>query len=83
MERCTVLGLEIRDYSVRSTSSKRNLRRSRPVLAEPLPNDNCKTDPDLAAIVAAAPELPAAIRAGIVAMVKSASKVGLSDHGKP
>ena len=38
-----------------------------------LPTDICKTDPDLAAVVAAWPELPAAIRAGIVAMVKAAS----------
>jgi hypothetical protein len=38
-----------------------------------LPTDTCKTDPDLAAVVAAWPELPEAIRAGIVAMVKTAS----------
>jgi hypothetical protein len=37
-----------------------------------LPTDTCKTDPDLAAVVAAWPELPEAIRAGIVAMVKTA-----------
>jgi hypothetical protein len=30
-------------------------------------------DPDLAAVVAAWPELPVAIRAGIVAMIKAAS----------
>jgi len=34
--------------------------------------DTCKTDPGLAAVVAAWPELPEAIRAGIVAMVKAA-----------
>jgi hypothetical protein len=33
-------------------------------------------DPDLAAVVAAWPELPAAIKAGIVAMVKAASSKG-------
>jgi hypothetical protein len=38
-----------------------------------LPNDTCKTDPDLAAVVEAWPTLPAAIRAGILAMVKAAS----------
>jgi hypothetical protein len=31
------------------------------------------TDPDLAAVVAAWPELPPAVRAGILAMVKAAS----------
>ncbi len=36
-------------------------------------HDTCKTDPDLAAVVAACPELPGAIKAGIVAMVKAAS----------
>jgi hypothetical protein len=34
-------------------------------------HDTCQTDPDLAAVVAAWPELPEAIRAGIVAMVKA------------
>jgi hypothetical protein len=38
-----------------------------------LPNDTCKTDPELATVVAAWPELPAALRAGIVAMVKASS----------
>jgi hypothetical protein len=37
-----------------------------------LPTDTCKTDPELAAVVATWPELPEAIRAGIVAMVKAA-----------
>ena len=41
-----------------------------------MPNDTCKTDPDLAALVAAWPGLPEAIRAGIVAMVKAASGKG-------
>ena len=39
----------------------------------PLPTDTCKTDPDLAAVVAAWSELPEAIKAGILAMVKAAS----------
>ena len=34
------------------------------------PSNPCKTDPDLAAVVAAWPDLLEAIRAGIVAMVK-------------
>jgi hypothetical protein len=39
----------------------------------PVIHDTCQNDPDLAAIVAAWPELPAAIRAGILAMVTAAS----------
>jgi hypothetical protein len=38
-----------------------------------LPTDTCKTDPDLAAVVTAWPALPAAIKAGILAMVRAAS----------
>jgi hypothetical protein len=38
----------------------------------PVLHDACKTDPDLAAVEAAWPELPEAIRAGILAMVKAA-----------
>jgi len=38
-----------------------------------MPNDTCKTDPDLAAVVAAWSELPYSIKAGILAMVKAAS----------
>jgi hypothetical protein len=37
-----------------------------------LPTDTCNTDPDLAAVVAAWPDLPGAIRTGILAMVKAA-----------
>jgi len=36
-----------------------------------LPNDVCKTDPDLGAVMAAWPELPEAIKADIVVMVKA------------
>jgi hypothetical protein len=47
-----------------------------------LPKDTCKTypiptvlaDPDLAAVVNAWPELPEAIKAGILAMVKAAQR---------
>jgi hypothetical protein len=39
-----------------------------------LRHDTCQTDPDLAAVVAAWDRLPEAVRAGIVAMVKAASK---------
>jgi hypothetical protein len=39
-----------------------------------LRHDACQTDPDLARIVDAWPTLPEAVRAGIVAMVKAATK---------
>jgi hypothetical protein len=39
-------------------------------------HDTRNIDPDLAIVVAAWPELPEAIRAGIVAMVKAASGAG-------
>jgi hypothetical protein len=42
-------------------------------LAHRLPTDTCPADPDLAAVVAAWPGLPEAIRAGIVAMVNAAA----------
>jgi hypothetical protein len=35
-------------------------------------HDTCQTYPDLAAVVDAWPELPEALKAGIVAMVKAA-----------
>ena len=53
-----------------------DLRQPVPSVAHHLPTDTCKTDPGLAAAVAAWPELPEAIRAGIVAMVKAASGKG-------
>ena len=42
-------------------------------VADHLPNDTCRTDPDLAAVVEAWPDLPEALKAGILAMVKAAS----------
>ena len=51
-----------------------SLRQGHSQVAEHLPNDTCQTDPDLAAVVAAWPELPEAIRTGIVAMVKAAER---------
>jgi hypothetical protein len=58
----------------RKGKCRQDLRQSNRAVAEHLPNDTCQTDPDLAAVVAAWPELPAALRAGIVAMVGAASK---------
>jgi hypothetical protein len=42
-------------------------------VAHHLPTDACRTDPDLAAVVSAWPDLSEAIKAGILAMVKAAS----------
>jgi hypothetical protein len=39
-----------------------------------LPTDTCQTEPDLAAVIAAWDRLPAAVKAGIVAMVQAAAK---------
>ncbi len=50
----------------------KDLREPAPAVTHHLPTDTCKTDPGLAAVVAACLELPEAIRAGIVAMVKAA-----------
>jgi hypothetical protein len=36
-------------------------------------HDSCQTDPDLAQIIAAWDRLPAAVKAGIVAMVQAAA----------
>jgi hypothetical protein len=43
-------------------------------LAPSLLHDNCPDDPELAAVVAAWPRLPEAIRAGIMAMMSAALK---------
>jgi len=43
-----------------------------------LPNDICRTYPDLAAAVNAWPDLPESLKAGIVAMVKAAKSTLLS-----
>jgi hypothetical protein len=40
----------------------------------PQTNDGIRSDPDLAAVVAAWVRLPAAVKAGIVAMVQAAAK---------
>jgi hypothetical protein len=54
------------------TMPENHLSQSPSSVAEHLPNDTCKTDPDLAAVVEAWPDLPEALKAGIVAMVKAA-----------
>jgi hypothetical protein len=42
-----------------------------------LPNDTCQSDPDLATVVTAWADLPVAIRAGILAMVRADSGKGI------
>ena len=49
-----------------------NLSQAPPPVADHLPNDTCKSNPDLAAVVEAWPDLPEALKAGIVTMVKAA-----------
>ena len=76
----TTFGFEVRNQDDATPNSSEGLRKSNLRLAaqgkraarnEPPPD--ASTDPHLAAVVAAWSELPEAIRAGIVAMVKAAS----------
>jgi hypothetical protein len=74
-------GIRTRDIQIHNLDTaspnhdqESELRQTSQDFAHYLPTDTCQTDPDLAAVVAAWPELPEAIRAGILAMVKAASK---------
>jgi hypothetical protein len=49
----------------------KGLRIADPPVAHHLPTDTCQSDPDLAHIVAAWPNLPDAVKAGMLAMVKA------------
>jgi len=51
-----------------------HLSQAPPPVADYLPNDTCRTYPDLAAVVEAWPDLPEALKAGILAMVRTASR---------
>ncbi len=55
----------------RKAEPEQDLRQPAPTVAHYLPTDTCKSDPDLAAVLAAWPDLPEAIKAGILAMVKA------------
>lgn len=70
--------VDLRIMRPQSDSGKLNrgkgLRQPDQSPATPVPDDTCKTDPGLAEVVYAWPDLPQAIRDGIVAMVKAASK---------
>jgi hypothetical protein len=50
-----------------------DLRQSSRDVAHHLPTDTCQNDQDLGDVVAAWPDLPEAIQAGIMSMVKAAS----------
>ncbi len=56
------------------TNPENDLRQHTPTVAHHLPTDTRKTDPDLAAVVAAWPVLPEALKAGILAMVRAAKR---------
>jgi hypothetical protein len=43
-------------------------------VAHHLPTDRCQNDPDLAAVVDAWPNLPEAIKSGVFAIVKAATR---------
>jgi hypothetical protein len=53
--------------------SSQELPQSDRGFAEYLPKDTCQNDPHLTLVNRAWPDLPEAIRSGIVAMVKAAS----------
>ncbi len=61
---------------IRKGEQDKDLRREAPLVGHHLATDTCQTDPDLAAVIEAWPSIPEAVRAGIVAMVKAASKPG-------
>jgi hypothetical protein len=67
-------GLANRPVRCKNTKPDKGLRLAQQTIAHHLPTDTCNTGPDLAAIVAAWSELPEAIKAGILAMVKAAQQ---------
>ncbi len=73
-------GIRTRDIQIHNLDADplkalglRDLGHSTVAISHDLPTDTCQTDPDLAAVVAAWPDLPEAVKAGIVAMVKAAA----------
>jgi len=53
--------------------SANDLRHTAPSVAHQLPTDTCKIDPELAAIAEAWPDLPEAVKASILMLVKAAN----------
>ncbi len=65
------------DAAVASPKPAKRLRQSRPHRGSPIDppviHDTCQTDPDLVLVQAAWDRLPAAVKAGLVAMVRAAA----------
>ena len=59
---------------LRKMQSGNGLRISSQPLSHSVPTDTCQNDPELAVVIEAWDRLPEAVRAGIVAMVKAASR---------
>ena len=66
------LVLKTRGGTAKTPENKPNPSHQRS-LAPSLLHDTCKTDPELAEVVAAWPELPAAIRGVVVALVRQSA----------
>ena len=66
-------GFSIRRLDCATSSEAKDLRFTPSAVAHHLPNDTCpiSQDADLADLVEAWPKLPAAIRAGILAMIRT------------
>lgn len=71
-------GIRTRDIQIHNlrpdrhkAGSENGLGPSMVELSHPMPTDNRRLPPDLAVVVAAWPSLPEAIKAGIMAMVRS------------
>jgi hypothetical protein len=60
-------------WGIHNRSCSNDLGVSDPPVSDHIPADNCKTDPDLDAVIDAWVRLPEAVRAVIVAMVKASS----------
>jgi hypothetical protein len=58
----------------RNDRTDKDLRQGDARASHHIPTDNCRTDPGLTAVIEAWDRLPEAIRAGIMAIVKAASK---------
>jgi hypothetical protein len=55
--------------------SDKGLRIAPPSVSHPMPTDTCQNDPDLTAVIKAWSELPEAIKAGIIAMVRASGTI--------
>jgi hypothetical protein len=55
----------------RKAESSKGLRIVAPAVSHRIPTDTCQNDPDLTAVINACEQLPATIRARVVAMVRA------------